>query len=255
MIDNFNPNHAMILPRNANPKPDGIFGKDRFSTSSRRGGLNRSAMKVASRWMIANIASDDALILRHRANPRRNFRDRHLCWTIAFDVPDDRHAGADARGCSRFRRRIRPRCGRFNDRVLRLHRPPHDFDHICRRVLILLGCLALEAIQHVHLLFRRQVQCAPDTYPLIGPVLGRCRACSWTLHQRYHVSRLADRSRSDFSRWRARARCSVPRLRHQSASASSNVLHSVRESAPALCRCVPSAEALSTGAVAADVIT
>jgi hypothetical protein len=33
--------------------------------------LNRSAMKVASRWMIANIALDDALILPHRANPRR----------------------------------------------------------------------------------------------------------------------------------------------------------------------------------------
>jgi hypothetical protein len=27
-IDNINPNHAMILPRNANPKPGGIFGKD-----------------------------------------------------------------------------------------------------------------------------------------------------------------------------------------------------------------------------------
>jgi hypothetical protein len=33
--------------------------------------LNRSAMKVASRWMIANIALDDALILPHRANPCR----------------------------------------------------------------------------------------------------------------------------------------------------------------------------------------
>jgi hypothetical protein len=80
MINNFNPNHAMILPRNANPKPDGIFGKDRFSTSSRRGGLNRSAMKVASRWIIANIASDDALILPHRANPAGlNFRERQGC--------------------------------------------------------------------------------------------------------------------------------------------------------------------------------
>jgi hypothetical protein len=34
-------------------------------------------MKVASRWMIANIASDDALILPHRANPQGwNFRER-----------------------------------------------------------------------------------------------------------------------------------------------------------------------------------
>ena len=29
-IDNINPNHAMILPHDANPKPDGIFRKDRF---------------------------------------------------------------------------------------------------------------------------------------------------------------------------------------------------------------------------------
>jgi hypothetical protein len=34
-------------------------------------------MKVASRWMIANIALDDALILPHRANPTGlNFRER-----------------------------------------------------------------------------------------------------------------------------------------------------------------------------------
>jgi coenzyme PQQ precursor peptide PqqA len=56
----------------------------------------------------------------------------------------------DARGRSRFRYR-RPRRGVFNDRALRLYRP-HDFGRICRRVLILLGCLALE--QHVHLRFR-----------------------------------------------------------------------------------------------------
>ena len=38
---------------------------------------NRSAINVASRWMIANIASDDALILAHRANPAGlNFRER-----------------------------------------------------------------------------------------------------------------------------------------------------------------------------------
>src|SRR5262245_61658239 len=29
-IDNINPNHAMILLHGANPKPDGIFGKDRM---------------------------------------------------------------------------------------------------------------------------------------------------------------------------------------------------------------------------------
>src|SRR5262249_55383479 len=42
-----------------------------------------------------------------------------LRWTIAFDVANDRHAGADARAHSRFRRRLR--CGLFNDRALRLH--------------------------------------------------------------------------------------------------------------------------------------
>jgi Integrase core domain len=37
-------------------------------------------MKVASRWIIANIASDDALILPHRANPAGlNFRQRQGC--------------------------------------------------------------------------------------------------------------------------------------------------------------------------------
>jgi len=34
---------------------------------------------------------------------------------------------------------------------MRLHRPPHDFGRICRRVLILLGCAGLHAIQHLHL--------------------------------------------------------------------------------------------------------
>ena len=39
-----------------------------------RGGLNN-----ASRWMIANIALDDALILPHRANPTGlNFRERQV---------------------------------------------------------------------------------------------------------------------------------------------------------------------------------
>src|SRR6516162_559260 len=36
---------------------------------------------------------------------------------------------------------------------MRLHRPPHDFGRICCRILILLGCAALHAIQHLHLLY------------------------------------------------------------------------------------------------------
>src|SRR6266446_5307062 len=78
-----------------------------------------------------------------------------LRWTIAFDVTDDRHARADARACPRIRRRLCPRRGLFNDRVLLLHRAPHDFTphdfgHICRRFRTVLGCFALE---HVHLRF------------------------------------------------------------------------------------------------------
>jgi hypothetical protein len=34
-----------------------------------------------------------------------------LGWTIAFDVADDRHTGADARACRRIRRRLPPRQG------------------------------------------------------------------------------------------------------------------------------------------------
>src|SRR5438445_3494705 len=34
-----------------------------------------------------------------------------LGWTIAFDVADDRHTGADARACRRIRRRLQPRQG------------------------------------------------------------------------------------------------------------------------------------------------
>jgi len=58
------PNHQGTV---ACPKSDTLWGspqgdvelmtQKRFSTSSRRGGLNRSAMNVARR-MIANIASD-----------------------------------------------------------------------------------------------------------------------------------------------------------------------------------------------------
>src|SRR5438132_3703714 len=78
---------------------------------------------------------------------------KDLRRTIAFDVADDRHTGADARACRRIRRRLSPRRGLFNNRLLLLHRPFHDFCRICRRVLILLRCLTLEATQHVHLPF------------------------------------------------------------------------------------------------------
>src|SRR6266567_3350398 len=67
-----------------------------------------------------------------------------LRWTAAFDVADDRHSGADARAWPRIRRRLPPRPGLFDDRVLLLHRPLHGFDRLCRRVLILLGCFTLE---------------------------------------------------------------------------------------------------------------
>src|SRR6516162_6455562 len=43
-----------------------------------------------------------------------------------------------------------PRRGLFDDRVLLLQRPLHGFGRVCRRILILLGCFALE---HVHLRF------------------------------------------------------------------------------------------------------
>src|SRR5215471_11506086 len=83
--------------------------------------------------------------------------------TVAFDVADDRHSGADARAWPRIRRRmpprrglfdrrrLPPRRGLFDDRGLLLQRPLHGgFGRMCRRVLILLGCFALE---HVHLRF------------------------------------------------------------------------------------------------------
>src|SRR2546430_17113131 len=41
-----------------------------------------------------------------------------------------------------------PRRGLFNNRLLLLHPPPHDFGRICFPVLILLPCFALE---HTHL--------------------------------------------------------------------------------------------------------
>jgi hypothetical protein len=75
---------------------------------------------------------------------------KHLRWTIAFDIADDRHVGADTRGRSRFRRPLRLRRELFNDQTLRLL---NDFGRTCGHAIILLWCLALEAIQHVHLPF------------------------------------------------------------------------------------------------------
>src|SRR5215472_3325112 len=81
-----------------------------------------------------------------------------LRWTIAFDLADDRHVGADARGRSRPCGRLCPRPGL----VMRLHRRPYDFARICRRIPILLGCAVLHAIQHLYLLYfasaKRQVR-------------------------------------------------------------------------------------------------
>ena len=68
---------------------------------------------------------------------------KHLRWTIALDFADDRHAGADARVRSRFRRPLRLRRDLFNDRTLRLL---NDFGRTCGHALILPRCVALEAI-------------------------------------------------------------------------------------------------------------
>src|SRR5258708_32354806 len=63
---------------------------------------------------------------------------KDLRWTRAFDLANDRHARADARARSRFRRRLRPRCGLFTSRALRLHRPRQDFGRVGWCGLILL---------------------------------------------------------------------------------------------------------------------
>src|SRR5262249_24691420 len=47
-----------------------------------------------------------------------------------------------------IRRRLSPRRGLFNNRLLLLRRPPNDVGGICCHVLILLRCFALE---HTHL--------------------------------------------------------------------------------------------------------
>src|SRR5262249_40002665 len=69
-----------------------------------------------------------------------------LRWTIGFYFTNDRHAGADARGRARFRP-FRPQRDCFSDRTLRLQ----EFEVICDRAPILLGCLVLEIVQHAHL--------------------------------------------------------------------------------------------------------
>src|SRR2546430_14544994 len=49
--------------------------------------MSRSAINVPSRYMIANIASDDGLILPHRANPAgSNFRERQPFFDICFMI-------------------------------------------------------------------------------------------------------------------------------------------------------------------------
>src|SRR5712691_4826223 len=54
--------------------------------TSRRRDLKRFAPNVRNRWRMASIASDDALILPHRANPHGwNFRERQV-QDLAFAV-------------------------------------------------------------------------------------------------------------------------------------------------------------------------
>src|SRR5262249_58122152 len=76
--------------------------------------------------------------------------------TAAFDVADDRHSGADARAWPRVRRRVPPRRGLFDDPVLLLACPLHRFGRMLRRVLFLLGGIALA---HVHLRFFAVTPC------------------------------------------------------------------------------------------------
>src|SRR5262249_23854819 len=106
-----------------------------------------------------NAAADCDVLRNHAAIDRGALADQEigsaqlalnsaedLSRTIAFDIADDRHTGADARTCRCIRRRLPPRWDLFDDRVLLLHGTPHDFGHICRCVLILLRYFALEHI-------------------------------------------------------------------------------------------------------------
>src|SRR4051794_33492686 len=110
-----------------------------------------------------NVAADCDILGDHTAVDRCAFADQkiggmqlafnpteNLSRTIALDIADDRHTGPDTRLWPRFRGR---QLGRRRDLIRncawRLHRSPYEFVCICRRVLIRLGCLALEAIQHM----------------------------------------------------------------------------------------------------------
>src|SRR2546430_11805141 len=68
-----------------------------------------------------------------------------LRWTIAFDIADDRHAGADARARPRFRHRLAPR-RLLNDSELLLHGSPHDLLHLYRQALVPLRRSLLELL-------------------------------------------------------------------------------------------------------------
>jgi hypothetical protein len=109
-----------------------------------------------------NAAADCDILGNHTAIDRCAFGDQEvgspqlacnsaedLSWTIAFDLTNDRHVGADAGVRSRFwRRRLRPWRSMLNGCAGLLRCPSHEFVRICRRVPVLLGCLALEAVQH-----------------------------------------------------------------------------------------------------------
>jgi hypothetical protein len=98
---------------------------------------------------------------------------KHLRWTIAFDFTDDRHAGADARVRSRFRRPLRLRRDLFNDRTFRLL---DDVGRTCGHALILLGALLLKLFNMSTSPFRRMtVRCEADI-PIIGPVFASTKA-------------------------------------------------------------------------------
>jgi hypothetical protein len=63
-----------------------------------------SAINVASKRMIANIASDDALILPQHANPvGLNFWERHRLYCDAPAESGDGHLGSDRRRCATSR--------------------------------------------------------------------------------------------------------------------------------------------------------
>src|ERR1700745_2279840 len=112
-----------------------------------------------------NVAADCDILGDHAAVDRFACADQNiggmqlafnstenLSWTIALDIADDRHAGPDTRHWPRFRgRQLGLRRYLIRNCARRLYRSPYEFVCICRRVLIRLNCLALEAIQHVNL--------------------------------------------------------------------------------------------------------